>query len=148
VFGPSDNTIPGMTIEILKDFIQMTNAFMAVENPSVIKDIFKGKHDFFGLTFPGLLEVEVEVHENGEIDTHWCVPKRSKLRAEVSLTDFDNIMLDKLAPMLAITTQKVKMDGCITEAMKFIAILPALKKPYQKARKKISQKYKLADLAK
>jgi len=148
MFGPSDKAIPGMTTEIFKEFLENTISYVCADNRPTIKDIFKVKqdqHEFFGYTFPGLADCECEVNENGDILTHWRISQSAKIKYVVNLIDFDDVMMGKMAPMTAMVTKKLKVDGPMTEAMKFINLMPALKVAYRKARKEIGEKYGLAD---
>ena len=149
MFGPSEKAIPGMTAEIFKEFLENTITYVCADNRPTIKDIFKVKqnqHEFFGYTFPGLADCECEVNENGDILTHWRASKSAKIKYVVNLADFDDVMMGKMAPMTAMVTKKLKVDGPMTEAMKFINLMPALKVAYRKARKEIGEKYGLDNL--
>lgn len=143
IFGSSDKTIPGMTTEIFKEFLENTITYVCAENRPLIKDIFKvkGQHEFFGYVFPGLADCECEVTEDGTILTHWRTSQLSKIKYAVTLADFDDVMMGKMAPMTAMVTKKLKVDGPMSEAMKFINLMPALKVAYRKSRKEIGDKY-------
>ena len=143
MFGPSDKGIPGVTPDIFKEFLEKAIAYVCMDNRSVVRDVFKSQHDFFGYTFPGLAELECEVTENDDILVHWGPSTRSRMKYIVGLADFDDVMMDKTAPMTAIVLKKLKVDGPMTEAMKFITFMPALKLAYKKARKEIGHKYDL-----
>jgi len=145
--GPRDKSIPGVSGDIFKDFVEKTLTYVSQDSPKVIKSTFKGKHQFFGFIYPGLGEVECEITEEGEVLVHWGPAVRSKLKCTMALADFDDVMLDKLNPTTVLMTKKAKLEGSMTEAMKFIGFLPALKKAYKKARKEIGQKYDLPHMA-
>jgi len=140
----SEKTIPGMTTDIFKEFLENTITYVCADNRALIKDIFKGKNDFFGYTFPGLAECECEVTTDGTIVTHWSTSNRPVIKYSVNLIDFDNVMMGKMAPMTAMVTKKLKVDGPMAEAMKFINLMPALKVAYRKSRKEIGEKYGLS----
>lgn len=147
MFGASDKTIPGLTVDMFKEFLENTIAYMCATQKPTIQDIFKvkeGENAFFGYTFTGLTECECEVQEDGNILTHWRPSRLAKIKYVVNLVDFDNVMMGKMAPMTAMVTGKLKVDGPMTEAMKFINLMPPLKVAYKKARKEIGEKYGLA----
>jgi hypothetical protein len=139
----SEKSIPGMTTEIFKEFLENTITYVCADNRPLIKDIFKGKNDFFGYNFPGLADCECEVTTDGNILTHWITSDRPKIKYSVALADFDDVMMGKMAPMTAMVTKKLKVDGPMSEAMKFINLMPALKVAYRKSRKEIGNKYGL-----
>ncbi len=144
LFGSSDKTIPGLTVDMFKEFLENTIAYMCETQKPTIKDIFKvkeGENAFFGYTFTGLTECECEVQEDGNILTHWRGSQSAKIKYIVNLADFDDVMMGKMAPMTAMVTGKLKVDGPMTEAMKFINLMPPLKVAYKKARKEIGSKY-------
>lgn len=144
LFGSSDKAIPGMTEDIFKEFLENTITDLCASHKSTIKDIFKvkdGENAFFGYTFTGLTECECEVQDDGNILTHWHPAKSAKIKYIVNLADFDDVMMGKMAPMTAMVTGKLKVDGPMTEAMKFINLMPPLKVAYKKWRKEIGAKY-------
>ena len=147
MFGSSDKAIPGMTVDIFKEFLENTISYLCAEKKPTIKEIFKvseGNNAFFGYTFTGLTECECEVEADGNILTHWRPSKSAKIKYVVNLADFDDVMMGKMARMTAMVKGKLKVDGPMTEAMKFINLMPPLKVAYRRARKEIGDKYGIA----
>ena len=144
--GPNENTIPGVSTKIFKVFPERTPTFVCQDSTSIIKSTFKDQPQFFGFIYPGLTEIECEITEAGGIITHRRATARSKLKCTMGLADFNDVMMDKISPPTVLMTEKATLDGpLMTEAMKFIGCLPALKQAYQKARKEIGRKYDLAN---
>jgi putative sterol carrier protein len=143
VFGPNEKNIPGMTLDIFKEFLEKALTYVNSDHGNVVKDIFK-KPEFFGYTFLGLTDMECEVTDDGKIVTHWTTSGKAKMKYSVALADFDDIMIGKTAPMTAMMLKKLKVDGPMVEAMKFINFMPSLKIAYNKARKEIGDKYSIS----
>lgn len=145
--GPNENTIPCVSTESFKVFPERTLTFVCQDSISIIKSTFKDQPQFFGFIYPGLAEIECEITEAGDIITHRGATAHSKLKCTMGLANFKEVTMDKISPPTVLMTEKAKLDGpMMTEAMKFIGCLPALKQAYQKTRKEIGRKYGLANL--
>jgi putative sterol carrier protein len=138
--------LPGITPKIFKEFIQeLIGRFVEDSHQEILK-VYKGKRHYFSYQLTDLGSFDIEVTETGDHVVHWEPTGKARLQYIADSVTFDDVMTNRIAPFDAFFRRSVKVKGSVGEAIKLLAMVPALQKAYIKTRGEIAERYGLYEL--